>query len=36
MTADMYITSVNGMAETGELVNIAGNGDRVASALYGH
>lgn len=29
MTADMYITSVNGMAETGELINIDGNGNRV-------
>ena len=28
MTADMYITSVNGMAETGELINIDGNGRR--------
>ena len=27
MTADMYITSVNGMAETGELINIDGNGN---------
>ena len=33
MTADMYITSVNGMAETGELINIDGNGNRVASSL---
>ena len=36
MTADMYITSVNGMAETGELINIDGNGNRVSSGLYGH
>ena len=36
MTADMYIASVNGMAETGELINIDGNGNRVASSLYGH
>ena len=36
VTADMYITSVNGMAETGELINIDGNGNRVASSLYGH
>ena len=36
MTADMYITSVNGIAETGELINIDGNGNRVASSLYGH
>ena len=36
MTADMYITSVNGLAETGELINIDGNGNRVAATLYGH
>ena len=36
MTADMYITSVNALAETGELINIDGNGNRVASSLYGH
>lgn len=36
MTADMYITSVNGMAETGELINIDGTGNRVASGLFGH
>ena len=35
MTADMYITSVNGMAETGELINIDGNGNRVACLCYG-
>ena len=35
MTADMYITSVNGMAETGELINIDGNGNRVAALCYG-
>ena len=35
MTADMYITSVNGMAETGELINIDGTGNRVAASLYG-
>lgn len=36
MTADMYITSVNGLAETGELINIDGTGNRVAATLYGH
>ena len=35
MTADMYITSVNGMAETGELINIDGNGNRVAALIFG-
>ena len=36
MTAEPYITSVNGLAETGELINIDGTGNRVASTLYGH
>ena len=36
MTAEHYITSVNGLAETGELINIDGTGNRVASTLYGH
>ena len=31
-----YITSVNGLAETGEIINIDGYGNRVASTLYGH
>ena len=30
-----YITSANGVAETGELVNIDGNGNRLAASLYG-
>lgn len=33
---DIYLTSVNGLAETGELVNIDGCGNRVASTLFGH
>ena len=32
----MYITSANGLAETGEVINIDGFGNRVASTLYGH
>ena len=36
MTTDMYVTSVNGLAETGELVNIDGIGNRVAGTLFGH
>lgn len=36
MTADMYITSVNGLAETGELINIDGIGNRVGATLFGH
>ncbi len=36
MTADVYLTSANGLAETGEIVNIDGAGNRVSSTLYGH
>ena len=36
MGTETYITSVNGLAETGELINIDGTGNRVASTLYGH
>ena len=35
-SADVYISSVNGLAETGEIVNIDGTCNRVASMLYGH
>ncbi len=34
--AQVYICSVNGVAETGELVNIDGGGNRLASGLFGH
>ena len=34
--AKVYILSANALSETGELVNIDGNGNRVASSLYGH
>lgn len=34
--ATVYISSLNGVAETGELVNIDGSGNRVASGLFGH
>ena len=34
--ADYYLSSVNAMSEDGEIVNIDGNGNRVASSLYGH
>ena len=34
--AQVYISSLNAVAETGELVNIDGAGNRVASGLYGH
>lgn len=33
---DVYLSSVNGIAETGELVNIDNTGNRVAATLYGH
>lgn len=33
---DVYIASVNGLAETGEIINIDGTGNRVASTLFGH
>ena len=33
--ADIYITSANGVAETGEIINIDGAGNRVSSTLYG-
>ena len=35
-TADVYLTSVNAMSENGEMVNIDGTGNRVASTLFGH
>lgn len=34
--ADVYLTSVNALSENGEMVNIDGTGNRVASTLYGH
>ncbi len=33
---DVYISSANGIAETGEIINIDGTGNRVASMSYGH
>ena len=33
---DVYITSANALAETGEIINIDGVGNRAASTLYGH
>ncbi len=35
-TADIYFSSVNGIAETGEIINIDGACNRVSSTLYGH
>lgn len=34
--AEVYLSSVNALAETGEIVNIDGNGNRIASTVYGH
>ena len=35
-SAQVYICSVNGLAESGELVNIDGTGNRVSSTIFGH
>ena len=35
-TADIYISSVNAIAETGEIVNIDGLCNRVSAIFYGH
>lgn len=34
--ATVFITSANALAETGEIVNIDGNGNRVSGTIYGH
>ena len=34
--AQIYLSSVNGLAETGEIVNIDGTCNRVSSIIYGH
>ena len=36
MATEVYLCSVNALAETGELINIDGTGNRVASTLFGH
>lgn len=33
---DIFLTSVNAISETGEMVNIDGTGNRVAGSLFGH
>lgn len=35
-TATVYLSSVNALSGTGEIVNIDGTGNRVAATLYGH
>lgn len=34
--ANIYISSVNGLAESGEIINIDATGNRVAEIFYGH
>ena len=36
LTAEIFLTSVNAMAETGEMVNIDGTGNRIAGSLFRH
>ena len=36
IATDVYLSSVNGIAKTGEIVNIDGNGNRIASTVFGH
>ena len=36
LLTDVFLTSLNAMSETGELVNIYGTGNRVAGSLFGH
>ena len=33
---DVYLTSANGLAETGEIINIEGAGNRVSESIFGH
>ena len=35
-TAQVYLCSVNGIAETGEIINIDGAANRVSSTMFGH
>ncbi len=35
-SAEIYISSVNGLSEDGEIINIDATGNRVASIFYGH
>lgn len=36
LDTEIYLTSVNAVAETGEMVNLDGTGNRVAGSLFGH
>ncbi len=35
MGRDVFLTSVNALSQTGEMVNIDGTGNRVAASLFG-
>lgn len=35
-TAEVYLTSANALAQTGELVNIDGNCNRISASVFGH
>lgn len=36
LDTEIFLTSVNAMSETGEMINIDGTGNRVAGSLFGH
>lgn len=36
MQTQVYLSSANGLAESGEIVNIDGTGNRVSSTIFGH
>ena len=36
LTTKIYVTSINALSETGEMVNIDGTGNRIAGSLFGH
>lgn len=36
LTTEVYLTSLNALSETGEIINIDGTGNRVAGSLFGH
>ena len=36
MNTQVYVTSANGLAETGEIINIDGAGNRVSESIFGH
>lgn len=36
MTTDVYLTSANAVAESGEIINIDGNCNRISASVFGH